>query len=130
MVGIGYALAGRSTIRFNDDLTFSCTGARFAPKGGQTIGNAFVTRSGSVSARVHEHEARHSTQYTWFFGSPTLFGLAYAGASLGSALLHRLRGPRRPATGGVCDDRWAAYNMFEMDADLDKGGYLRHRHDA
>jgi hypothetical protein len=101
------------------------------PKGGQTIGNAFVTRSGSVSARVHEHEARHSTQYTWFFGSPTLFGLAYAGASLGSAAVAPgCAGRAGPGTGGVCDDRWAAYNMFEMDADLDKGGYLRHRHDA
>jgi RHS repeat-associated protein len=124
-VGLGYAAISGASCSAASGLTFNCTGAtRFAPKGGQTIGNAFITRGDTVSAEVHAHEARHSTQYTWFLGNPVSFGIAYGGASVGSAMIYMFKGPRHDGHGGVCDDRWACYNFFEVDADLDKGGYV------
>jgi hypothetical protein len=63
-------------------------------------------RSTQVYADLMEHEAAHRSQWSW--GCPILFPAAYGLAGLGGALAGK-----DPGCG----------NLFEIQADLTKGGY-------
>jgi RHS repeat-associated protein len=127
--GLLYAGASGADCGWAPGLMITCTGARrFAPKGGQTVGNVFTTRDLSVSPTVLEHETQHANQYaalgTMFpgLGLPA-FGFGYAGASGFSWVTYHIFGERHDGAGNVCDDAWACYNIFEINADLHKGNY-------
>jgi hypothetical protein len=86
-----------------------------ANRGGTTYGGTFYAAKGrdprprlgnQVYADLMEHEAVHRTQWSW--GGPVLFPAAYGLAELGGMLAGK-----DPGCG----------NLFEIQADLTKGGY-------
>ncbi len=105
-----YASARGGKCGFEAQLTVACYGMNGGyPRGGLAVGNTFITGSsrGSVSAARLSHERKHSDQWA-------VFGLALPGLYLGNEAIARLI---------VGENRAACYNVFEIAAGLDDGGY-------
>lgn len=116
-LGVAVALIGRSRLRAASDGLIVAEGYRpnFPIAGAFTIGNVVIVPKRTlaeleaVNPQVLVHEDAHAWQYAYCLGLPFL--PAYV-AAMGWSWLR---------TG----DR-AAANFFEVQADLDKGGYVRH----
>ena len=114
-IGLLLALAGRARITRGVDGILLAHGWRLPAKAPAfTIGNVVLLRLSDDDLarrpRLLVHEARHSTQYACCVG-PVMF-LLYLGASAWSHLR--------------CGDH-SSYNVFEVRAGLEDGGYTDRR---
>jgi RHS repeat-associated protein len=126
LVGLGVAYASGASCGWYREAMVVCRGSSWIPSGrsGYTIGNVYVQHDKTMpTADEMRHETKHATQYFFFGGDPLEFGVAYAGASLGSWLVYKVKGPRHDSQGMVCDTPTACYNPFEESADLHDGNY-------
>jgi hypothetical protein len=107
---VGLARMAGADCRRGRDLFVVCSGVpRWlnGPRGGVTVGNAFLTSGPPPDTDLRRHEVRHADQ--WAVAGLIAFPVAYAIAEL----IGRARG------------RGRAGNVFERLAGLAEGGYLR-----
>jgi hypothetical protein len=114
-LGLALALAGRGTLRRGPDGLLVAHAVRLpATAPAFTVGNVVLLRLDDAALarrpRLLVHEARHATQYACCVGPLMLplYGLAAAWSWL------RCRDP-------------SSYNIFEVRAGLDDGGYADRR---
>ena len=127
-IGIVYGLSTGASCSWYRGLMVTCTGAkRWARDGGITIGNVYTTTADKkdLTPELMEHETRHATQYSWYVWNPLGYFGAYLTASGVSWGIYQVAGPRTDSQGRKCTTASACYNIFEIDADLHKGGYYQ-----
>ena len=114
-LGLALALAGRGTLRRGPDGLLVAHAVRLPAKAPAfTVGNVVLLRLDDAALarrpRLLVHEARHATQYACCVGPLMLplYGLAAAWSWL------RCRDP-------------SSYNIFEVRAGLEDGGYSERR---
>ncbi len=114
-LGLALALAGRGSLRRGPDGLLVAHAVRLPAKAPAfTVGNVVLLRLDDAALarrpRLLVHEARHATQYACCVGllMLPLYGLAAAWSWL------RCRDP-------------SSYNIFEVRAGLEDGGYTDHR---
>ena len=114
-LGLALALAGRGTLRRGPDGLLVAHAVRLPAKAPAfTVGNVVLLRLDDAALarrpRLLVHEARHATQYACCVGPLMLplYGLAAAWSWL------RCRDP-------------SSYNIFEVRAGLEDGGYANRR---
>jgi hypothetical protein len=114
-LGLALALAGRGTLRRGPDGLLLAHAVRLPAKAPAfTVGNVVLLRLDDAAlarrTRLLVHEARHATQYACCVGllMLPLYGLAAAWSWL------RCRDP-------------SSYNIFEVRAGLEDGGYADRR---
>jgi hypothetical protein len=114
-LGLALALAGRGTLRRGPDGLLVAHAVRLPAKAPAfTVGNVVLLRLDDAALarrpRLLAHEARHATQYACCVGPLMLplYGLAAAWSWL------RCRDP-------------SSYNIFEVRAGLEDGGYTDRR---
>jgi RHS repeat-associated protein len=104
----------------------ACKGSGLIPPGraGFTLGNVYIAKD-PADATEMQHEYQHARQDAfWYSGNPITYTAGYIRASELSLVIHAVRGDYHdPKTGKTCSDWFACYNVFERNADLDKGNY-------
>ncbi len=127
-IGYGYGLSTGASCSWAAGLMVVCAGGkRMARDGGMTIGNVYTTKTdrSAIPAAVLEHEGTHVTQYAFYTWNPVGYFLAYGTASGVSWGIYKIAGERVDSSGRKCTTASACYNVFEINADLHKGGYYQ-----
>ncbi|HEX6686874.1 MAG TPA: RHS repeat-associated core domain-containing protein [Candidatus Limnocylindrales bacterium] len=104
---------------------YVCTGVKgslFVRKGGVTVGSVFMTWRSTVTDEMMQHEDVHATQAARA-GSKEKYLAQYLWAVNKSRSEYYSKGSRRVGS-GWCHDADACYNWMEVQAGLERGGYV------